>query len=100
MDSLRIARQTDRRLTYSFILPRPKRMPKGYPENPQTFGDYLRKYRMDKGFFAEDLAYIIGVTEQTILNWEQGRVKRMRRIYAERLSSILPEFVYNSPYFI
>jgi DNA-binding XRE family transcriptional regulator len=48
-------------------------MPKEYPQNPHTFGEYLRKYRMDKGLFAKDLARIVGVTEQTILNWERDR---------------------------
>ena len=91
MDTLRIAHQPDRRLTYSFTLPRPKRMPKGYPENPKTLGEHIRKYRMDSGLQIKQLAEEIGVDEMTIINWEQGRVKMMKKLYAERLSVIFPE---------
>lgn len=66
-------------------------MPREYPQNPQTTGEYIRKYRMDKGLFAKDLAKIIGVTEQTILNWEAERIKNMRNIYTVRLSCLFPE---------
>ena len=35
-DSLRIARYPNIRVKYTFSIPRPKRMPKGYPENHLT----------------------------------------------------------------
>ncbi|MBS3915844.1 MAG: helix-turn-helix transcriptional regulator [Bacteroidetes bacterium] len=45
----------------------------GYPMNPQTFGQRIRKTRMDKGLLQKDVAMILGVTECTITNWENGR---------------------------
>jgi len=47
----------------------------GSPKNPRTFGEKLRKWRMDKGFFIKDLAKMIGVTPDTIINWEKRDVK-------------------------
>jgi len=91
MDTLRIAHQPDRRLTYSFTLPRPKRKPKGYPENPQTLGEHIRKHRMDSGLQIKQLAEQIGVDEMTIINWEVGRVKKMRRKPFEHLLGLFPE---------
>jgi len=41
-----------------------------YPKNPQTFGEALRKARMDKGMIIKELAAIIGVTDTSIINWE------------------------------
>jgi DNA-binding XRE family transcriptional regulator len=66
-------------------------MPKGYPENPQTLGEHIRKCRMDSGLQIKQLAKQIGVDEMTIINWEVGRVKNPRKGCAERLSIILPE---------
>lgn len=52
---------------------------KNYPENPQTFGEYLRKARIDAGLLIKDLAGKIGVTEDTVINWEvRGRMPRGR----------------------
>lgn len=90
-DSLRIARNQNICLRYTLTIPRPKSMPKGYPENPQTFGEYLRKYRIDKGLLVKDVAKIIGVTENTVLNWEQGRTKRIRNISVECLYRLFPQ---------
>lgn len=41
-----------------------------YPKNPQTLGERIRKARMDKGLMIKELAEIIGVTEETVINWE------------------------------
>jgi predicted transcriptional regulator len=41
-----------------------------YPEEPRTFGETLRKARMDAGFIAKELAEALGVTECTVYNWE------------------------------
>jgi len=41
-----------------------------YPVDPKTFGERLRKSRMDFGLLIKDLAALIGVTEDTIINWE------------------------------
>jgi ribosome-binding protein aMBF1 (putative translation factor) len=66
-------------------------MPKGYPGSPKTFGEHIRKHRMDLGLQIKQLAAKIGVDEMTIINWEQGRVKKPRKDYAVCLSGIFHE---------
>jgi len=44
-----------------------------YPKNPQTLGERIRKARMDKGLYAKQLASKLGVTDDTVINWEKGR---------------------------
>jgi DNA-binding transcriptional regulator YiaG len=52
-----------------------------YPRNPRTFGDYIRKWRMDKGISQASLAARLGVNEMTIVNWEiRGMVPAKRHI--------------------
>ena len=55
-----------------------------YPKNPKTFGGRLRKTRMDKGLQIKDLAKIIGVSSDTVINWEirniVPRKKHMARL--------------------
>lgn len=46
-----------------------------YPREPKTFGDRLRKVRMDKNMLIGELAGLIGVTEDTVINWELRGVK-------------------------
>jgi DNA-binding transcriptional regulator YiaG len=46
-----------------------------YPKNPQTFGERIRKARMDKDLRAKDLAKILGVSEDSVLNWEARGTK-------------------------
>ena len=43
-----------------------------YPANPKTIGEHIRKRRMDLGLEQKEVARIIGVTESTIWNWENG----------------------------
>jgi ribosome-binding protein aMBF1 (putative translation factor) len=60
-----------------------------YPKDPQTFGHYIRKWRMDKGLFQAELAEMLGVDEMTIVNWEvRGMVPAKRHM--ERLSKVFP----------
>jgi DNA-binding XRE family transcriptional regulator len=49
-----------------------------YPKNPKTLGEYIRKWRMEKGLFQKDLANMIGVDETTIVNWEKGKTKPLK----------------------
>jgi len=35
-------------------------------------GDHLRKARLDKGLLQKEVAELIGVTEESIVNWEWG----------------------------
>jgi DNA-binding XRE family transcriptional regulator len=44
---------------------------KDYPNNPQSFGKKLKKARMDAGLQIKELASIVGVTEDSIINWEK-----------------------------
>ena len=41
-----------------------------YPKEPKTLGERIRKARMDKGLMIKGLAEQIGVTEDTVINWE------------------------------
>ncbi len=41
-----------------------------YPQNPRTLGQRIRKARMDSGLMIKELAAQIGVTEDTVINWE------------------------------
>jgi DNA-binding transcriptional regulator YiaG len=57
-----------------------------YPKNPKPFGDYIRIGRMDKGLLIRELADQLGVTEDTVVNWEErGKVPRIKNL-RERLS--------------
>jgi len=46
-----------------------------YPRNPKTFGQELRKKRMDLGLQIKELARLVRVTSDTIMNWELKNVK-------------------------
>jgi len=46
-----------------------------YPRNPRTFGERLRKKRMDLGLEIKELARLVKVTSDTIINWELRNVK-------------------------
>jgi ribosome-binding protein aMBF1 (putative translation factor) len=47
-----------------------KAFAKGYPANPRTMGERVRKARMDAGLSVKELAAHIGVSPDTVLNWE------------------------------
>lgn len=48
-------------------------MPDSYPQNPITIGDNIRKKRMELKLLQKDVAKILGVTEDSITNWEKNR---------------------------
>ena len=50
-----------------------------YPKEPKTLGERIRKARMDKGLLIRELAALVGVSPDTILNWELRNVKPMGR---------------------
>jgi DNA-binding XRE family transcriptional regulator len=50
-----------------------------YPINPTAFGERLRKARMDTGLQIKELAAIIGVTEDTVINWELRGMRPLRK---------------------
>lgn len=46
-----------------------------YPKNPQNLGEKIRKARMNKGLMIKELAEQIGVTEDTVINWEPRGIR-------------------------
>ena len=48
-----------------------------YPKDPKTLGERIRKTRMDKGLLIRELAALVGVTSDTVINWELHGVKPM-----------------------
>ena len=60
-----------------------------YPANPKTFGEKLRKARLDAGLNIKELADIIGVTDETVINWEiRGRMP-MKRAVREKVEAFM-----------
>jgi DNA-binding XRE family transcriptional regulator len=49
----------------------------------KTLGELIRKCRLERDLYAKDLAKMIGVTEQTITNWENGNK------YLDKIKSML-----------
>ncbi len=47
------------------------------PQNPQTWGEHIKKRRLELGLFQARVAKIIGVNESTITNWEKEHTKPM-----------------------
>ena len=47
----------------------------GYPEDPKTIGEQIRKHRLDLGIRQIDAAKIIGCNEMSIVNWEKGHTQ-------------------------
>ena len=47
-----------------------------------TFGEYIRKVRLEKGLFQKDVARLAGLDEMTICNWEklEGFPKRYIKV--------------------
>lgn len=50
-----------------------------YPAEPKTFGERPRKARMDAGLRISELAELVGVTGDTIINWELRGMRPHRR---------------------
>lgn len=59
-----------------------------YPKNPKTFGERLRKKRMDKRLAMKDIANRVGVSETTVYNWEIKNRRPYKRTI-KNLKSIL-----------
>ncbi|MFH0795870.1 MAG: helix-turn-helix domain-containing protein [Candidatus Omnitrophota bacterium] len=64
-----------------------------YPANPKTFGQKLRKWRMDNNLTIKTIAKTIGADEMSIINWEIRNVtpvyKFARKI--KELTGISPD---------
>ena len=46
---------------------------------PKTLGEFIRRRRFGNDLFAKELAKLIGVTQDTIINWEKGRTYPSQR---------------------
>jgi transcriptional regulator with XRE-family HTH domain len=57
---------------YTLHLSRPVKLPLGYPVELRSIGDHIRKRRLDLGLLQIEVAAQIGVTENTVWNWEHG----------------------------
>ena len=57
---------------------------KGYPIQPTTVGEAIRKRRLDLRLRQVDAAKSIGCNEMTIVNWEKGHthpcMRKMARV--------------------
>jgi len=61
-----------------------------YPKTPSTFGEHLRKARMDAGLQIKQLAEQLGVSQDSVINWEirgmrpaRGNVEKLRNQFPE-----------------
>ena len=75
----------------SIIVPR-QVFDKTYPVNPQDLGERLRKARMDAGIQIRDLAGILGVTPDTVINWELRGMKPKTQTTRTKVGDFILEF--------
>ncbi|MEL6705575.1 MAG: helix-turn-helix transcriptional regulator [Bacteroidota bacterium] len=47
-----------------------KPKPEGYPDRIETLGEHVRARRMDNGLYITELAKLLGVDQETVINWE------------------------------
>ena len=66
-------------IKYIVCASRPFTYPDGYPINPKTIGEHMRKKRMDKRLMQSEVTNIIGASEESIWNWENGRTKQSKK---------------------
>ncbi len=66
-------------IKYIVCAARPFTYPDGYPVRPKTIGEHLRKKRMDNRLMQSEVANIIGVSAESIWNWEKGRTKPSKK---------------------
>jgi len=60
-----------------------------------NFGENLRRWRQDSGLTQEDLAETLGITQQTVSDWERdvGLPHRSRAVDLERILGLEPRTV-------
>ena len=64
------------------------RRPRGYPQNPKSVGERIRKIRMDLGLSQKALGRALGVSELSVSMWERDR-KRPQPHRRERFLAVL-----------
>lgn len=66
----------------TFLAKRP--LNSAYPTELITVGDHLRKTRLNRGLHQKDVAKLIGVSDETINNWENNhtspQISKMKMI--------------------
>jgi len=55
------------------VLTSEKPRERGYPKEPKTLGEQLKRWRLDLGLRQCDVAADLGVTAQTVRHWESGK---------------------------
>jgi DNA-binding XRE family transcriptional regulator len=76
--------------SYGLKIPSPKYFfNKAYPIDPKTFGDRIRRARMDAGLLIKEFAALIGVTEDTVINWELRGMKPWRRDIRNKVNQFI-----------
>jgi transcriptional regulator with XRE-family HTH domain len=58
---------------------KPRPLPPGYPRDPKTFGERLRKRRLDVGLTQEELARRIGCWPEQVGIWERDQSRPLAR---------------------
>lgn len=61
---------------------------KPFPKEIKTLGDQLRKVRLERNMSQKEVAKIIGVTTDTITNWELNRNKPQKK-YSKQIKNYL-----------
>ncbi len=49
-------------------------------DQPKTLGEFIRRRRFENDLFAKELDKLIGVTEDTVINWEKDRTTPSQRL--------------------
>lgn len=80
---------------YRLSLPRPTTTLRGYPLNPSTLGEHIRKRRIELRLLQIEAAAEIGVTESTVWNWEHGTQPELR--YMPKIIRFLGYAPFNCP---
>jgi len=60
----------------------------GYPEDPKTLGEHLRRARLDRGLPQRQVGEVIGCHHTSLLNWERGRAEPKLRYLPGILCSL------------
>lgn len=55
---------------WKLTAPKPRVFPKGYPFQPRSLGELIRKRRMDLGLTQERLAELLGRSTRSVIEWE------------------------------
>jgi transcriptional regulator with XRE-family HTH domain len=72
------------------------RKPRGYPKKLITVGDHIKAKRLDKGLYLKEVAKMMGITVDTLINWELGRYEPPSYRY-KKISDFLGYCFYNHP---